>query len=142
MNARAAQLGLHDTHYINPYGYGDPQHYSSPADLVKLATMAMGNPLFATIVKTQTYTVDPNLSHVRYDWMNVLIDFLQSYPGATGIKTGSNGDGSDWCMVFSAWRFNHLLIGAEMGASSQHQVFSDASNILDYGYGMVMKVKV
>jgi serine-type D-Ala-D-Ala carboxypeptidase (penicillin-binding protein 5/6) len=134
MNSRAAQLGLKDTHYKNPYGADEAGHYSSAADLVKLARVAMGYPLFAQIVSTQHYHLDPNLSHYKYDWDNVLTSFLQSYPGASGIKTGSNAAENDWCMVFSASRHGHLLIGAEMQAPSMGQVFTDAANILNKGF--------
>ena len=133
MNERADQLGLTDTHYTNPYGADDARHYSSAADLVKLARKAMSYPLFATIVSTRHYHLDANLSHFRYDWDNILTPFLQGYPGANGIKTGSNADGNDWCMVFSAFHHGHLLIGAEMQAPSEQQVFTDAENILNQG---------
>ena len=134
MNARASQLGLNDTHYANPYGADESSHYSSAADLVKLARVAMGQPLFAQIVSTQHYHLDPNLSHYKYDWDNILTSFLQSYAGANGIKTGSNTANNDWCMVFSASRHGHLLIGAEMQAPSFDQIFTDAKNILDKGF--------
>ncbi len=134
MNARAAQLGLRDTHYTNPYGADNPAHYSSAADLVKLARVAMGYPIFAQIVSSPSYHLDPNLSHVRYDWENILDPFLQSYPGTNGVKTGSNAAGTDWCMVFSASRHGHLLIGAEMQAPSEDQIFTDAGNILTKGF--------
>jgi len=134
MNARAAQLGLRDTHYTNPYGADDPTHYSSAADLVKLARVTLGYPLFAQIVSTPSYHLDPKLSHVRYDWQNILDPFLQSYPGTNGVKTGSNAAGTDWCMVFSASRHGHLLIGAEMQVPSEDQIFTDAENILTKGF--------
>lgn len=134
MNARAAQLGLTDTHYENPYGADEPGHYSSAADLVKLARVAMGYPLFAQIVSTPFYHLDPNLSHYRYDWTNILTPFLQRYTGARGIKTGSNTAETDWSMVFAAYRNGRLLIGAEMQAPTEHQVFLDAQNILDKGF--------
>lgn len=134
MNTRAAQLGLKDTHYKNPYGADEPGHYSSAADLVKLARKAMSYALFATIVSTQYHHLAPDYFHRGYPWDNILNPFLQRYSGANGIKTGSNTDGTDWCMVFSAYRHGHLLIGAEMQAPSEHQVFLDAQNILDKGF--------
>ncbi|MGH2480014.1 MAG: hypothetical protein ACRDHW_10205, partial [Ktedonobacteraceae bacterium] len=90
--------------------------------------------LFAHIVATQTFHLDANLSHTRYDWQNILNSFLQSYTGANGIKTGSNAEGTDWTMAFSASRNGHLLIGAEMQAPSEGQLFTDARNILDKGF--------
>jgi D-alanyl-D-alanine carboxypeptidase len=134
MNTTASQMGLTDTHYMNPYGAADPNHYSSAADLVKLSTVTMGYPLFAQIVATPTFTVPPDFYHHKYPWINVLSPFLQDYPGANGIKTGSNETETDWCMVFSAYGKGHLLIGAEMQADSFDQIASDAGNILNKGF--------
>jgi D-alanyl-D-alanine carboxypeptidase len=133
MNATAAQLGLTDTHYMNPYGADEHGHYSSAADLVKLARKAMGYSLFATIVATQSHHLAADYFHHGYPWDNIINPFLQEYPGAKGIKTGSNVAGDDWCMVFAAYRHGDLLIGAEMQAPSQQQVFTDAENILNKG---------
>jgi D-alanyl-D-alanine carboxypeptidase len=134
MSTRAAQLGLTDTHYMNPYGADEPGHYSSAADLVKLARKAMSYPLFATIVSTQHHHLAADYYHHGYPWENILNPFLQGYPGANGIKTGSNTAGDDWCMVFSASRNGHVLIGAEMQAPSEQQIFTDAENILNKGF--------
>ena len=134
MNARAQQLGLTDTHYMNPFGADAPGHYSSAADLVQLARKAMSYTAFAQIVFTRHYHLDANLSHTTYTWDNILTPFLQGYSGANGIKTGSNDTLNDWCMVFSAARNGRLLIGAEMQAPSEDQVFTDAENILDKGF--------
>lgn len=134
MNRRAAQLGLRATHYTTPYGALDEQHHSSAADLVKLATVAMRQPIFARIVATPTLYLGANLSHTTYTWTNILLPFLQDYHGASGIKTGSNDTGTDWCMVFSARRNGHLLIGAEMQAPSLDQAFADAGRLLDRGF--------
>jgi D-alanyl-D-alanine carboxypeptidase (penicillin-binding protein 5/6) len=97
-----AQLHATDQMSILHLLYGLLLPSGSDADLVKLARVAMGYPLFAQIVSTPSYHLDPNLSHYRYDWTNILAPFLQRYPGANGIKTGSNAAETDWCMVFSA----------------------------------------
>ena len=95
MNARAAQLGLRDTHYTNPYGADDPTHYSSAADLVKLATVAMEQPLFAQIVSTQSYHLDADLSHTVYTWQNILTpvfaELSRSKRNQNGVKRGWHG---------------------------------------------------
>jgi serine-type D-Ala-D-Ala carboxypeptidase (penicillin-binding protein 5/6) len=134
MNARAGQIGLTDTHYMNPYGAADPDHYSSAADLVKLSAKAMNYQLFAQIVATPSFTVTADFYHHKYPWTNVMGEFLQGYPGATGIKTGSNASSTDWCMAFSAYSKGHLLIGAEMQAGSYNQIALDAGNILNKGF--------
>jgi D-alanyl-D-alanine carboxypeptidase len=134
MNTRAAQLGLTNTHYMNPYGADESGHFSSAADLVKLARKAMSYSLFATIVSTPHHHLVADYYHHGYPWDNILAPFLQNYPGADGVKTGSNTAETDWCMVFSASRHGHLLIGAEMQAPSYNQIFTDAQNILDKGF--------
>lgn len=119
--------------HMNPYGADEPGHYSSSADLVKLARKAMNFPLFVTIVSTRHHYLAPDYYHRGYPWDNILNPFLQGYPDAHGIKTGSNAAGDDWCMVISAYRHGHLLIGAEMQVPSEQQVFTDAENILNKG---------
>src|SRR5204863_1649390 len=47
MNRAAQQLGLTETHYANPVGLDDPDNYSSPHDLVTLASILLRNRLFA-----------------------------------------------------------------------------------------------
>lgn len=136
MNSRAGQLGLHDTRYTSPYGAENPQNYASAADLVKLATVAMRQPVFARIVATASFSLSANLSHTTYTWTNILLPFLQA-SRANGIKTGSNADGTDWCMVFSARQNGHLLIGAEMQAPSQDQIFADAEDMLAHGFTLL-----
>lgn len=112
----------------------DPQHYASAADLTRLATIAMREPVFARIVATPALHPGANLSHTTYDWQNILLPFLDGYTHANGIKTGSNTDGSDWCMAFSPTRNGHLLLGAEMQAPCMEQIFTDAKHILDRGF--------
>jgi D-alanyl-D-alanine carboxypeptidase (penicillin-binding protein 5/6) len=137
MNSRAAQLGLRDTRYTSPYGAENPENSMSAADLVKLATIAMRQPVFAHIVATPTFSISANLSHTTYQWTNILLPFLQGYSRANGIKTGSNAEGTDWCMVFSATHNGHLLIGAEMQAPSQAQLFIDAKQMLTRGFALL-----
>jgi D-alanyl-D-alanine carboxypeptidase len=134
MNGRAAQLGLRDTRYTSPYGEENAENYASSADLVKLATVAMRQPVFARIVATTALFLPANLSYTTYNWQNILLPFLWGYGRANGIKTGSNADSTDWCMVFSATHNGHLLIGAEMQAPSQAQIFTDAQQILAQGF--------
>jgi D-alanyl-D-alanine carboxypeptidase len=131
MNEQASQLGMTDTHYTNPYGSYDPNHYSSAADLTILMEKALNYPLFEQIINSQSYTVNASCCHNKYTWNNITTPFLQNVPGAIGGKTGSNEDSTDWCMVFAANRNGHLLIGAEMQAHSIDQLFQDAANILN-----------
>ncbi|MBV9257544.1 MAG: transglycosylase domain-containing protein, partial [Ktedonobacteraceae bacterium] len=125
MNRYAQELHLTHTHYINPDGltYNFVQNgqsiksvqvmpedknvqnmllynYTSASDLVRLTQMALQNPLFAQIVQSSRYSVSPTLSNHPYNWVNTNT-LLNSYPGATGVKTGSTQEAGA-CLVFSA----------------------------------------
>ena len=56
MNASAKSLGLTNTHFDSFDGIGNGANYSTPKDLTKLASSAMKNSMFRTVVKTKAYT--------------------------------------------------------------------------------------
>jgi D-alanyl-D-alanine carboxypeptidase (penicillin-binding protein 5/6) len=133
MNSKAQALGLMHTHFVNPHGFGDdPNHYSSAADLVTLTNYAMRNPTFAAIVGQTSYNVSPTLYTHAYQWSNTN-SLLTTYQGVDGVKTGWTDD-AGVCLVFSAQRNGHHLIGAELGAPSYDAVFADGAKLLDLGF--------
>ncbi len=135
MNAKARALGLHNTHFADPAGFSDPGNYSTPADLTKLARDAMGLSTFAQIVGQQNHVVPATMHNHLYNNWNNLNQLLGLYPGADGIKTG-NSDLSGYCLVFSATRKGHRLIGTIMQDTSD-QLFLDAMSDLDEGFAKV-----
>lgn len=135
MNARAQALGLTHTHYANPNGLDAPGHYTSASDLVKLAEIAMRNPVFATIVATQEYDIPATDQHKDFPLTNTNT-LLGSYDGAEGIKTGSTGNAGE-CLVFAALRNDAELFGVVLGAPDDSTRYSDARALLDWGYTVV-----
>jgi D-alanyl-D-alanine carboxypeptidase (penicillin-binding protein 5/6) len=142
MNLFAYRLHLFQTHFINPDGltYYDangqpiPGHYTTAYDLVRLASYAMTIPLFTQIVRTQHYSLLANSSHHSYAWDNTNL-LLTTYSGATGIKTGFTIEAGE-CLVFSATRSGHHLIGVEFHSSDATHRFNDAKTLLDWGFGL------
>jgi D-alanyl-D-alanine carboxypeptidase len=132
MNVKAQQLHLIHTHFSSPHGYSGVDHYSSAADLATLANYAMHNTLFAQIVGQSTYDVWPTLYTHAYQWKNTNA-LLTSYQGADGVKTGWT-DAAGVCLVFSARRNGHHLIGVELQAPSYDDVFADGAKLLDLGF--------
>ena len=59
MNEKAASLGLHDTHFMNPHGLDDENHYTSAHDMALIAQAAFNNPTFVEIDSTTYYDVQP-----------------------------------------------------------------------------------
>ena len=93
MNARAAELGMHATHYADVSGFS-PLSVSIPSDLVTLAQTAMRQPVLAQIVAQSQATL-PVAGAVRN------LDSLLGQGGVIGIKTGHT-DQAGGCFVMAA----------------------------------------
>src|SRR5258708_18977403 len=94
MDQRAAELGATNSHFVNPHGLHDPNHYTTAHDLVLIARAAMQQPLFRQIGSTIYYTwrtpngeVDELRNHNR---------LLRHFPGCNGLKTGYNRAAQHW----------------------------------------------
>lgn len=136
MNARARTLGLTNTHFTNPAGFIDANNYSTPADLTTLARYAMTLSTFEKIVGTRDFVLPATQNHHLYNTWQNLNQLLNLYPGADGIKTGTSND-AGYCLVFSATRNGHRLIGTIMQESSEEQLYPDAMSALDKGFSFI-----
>ena len=87
MNARALQLGLHDTHFANACGFDAPDHYSSARDIAALAEIAMQNRTFRQIVNREKMTIRTADGRRKFAF-NTTNHLLGKYDGAMGVKTG------------------------------------------------------
>ncbi|MBQ0037396.1 MAG: D-alanyl-D-alanine carboxypeptidase [Clostridiales bacterium] len=142
MNQRAQELGCKNTHFVNPSGLHDPQHYTSAWDIYLFTREAMKHADFMTICGSKSYIVPKtNKSDEReLHSTNYLISNWRAlgylYDGAEGIKTGSTDD-AGYCLVASAVRGDRRLISVVLGAKEvgeQVQSFSETSRLFDYGF--------
>jgi len=98
MNAKAQELGMEDSHFANPHGLHDPEHYTTAYDIYLMARAAMQHETFRTIVRTPSYTLPAtNLQpdRVIYSSNGLLSSFYAigyTYSKAIGIKTGYTGE--------------------------------------------------
>lgn len=63
MNQKAAELGMENTHFTNPTGLTEAEHYSTAADLATLLQAALNNETFRTIFTTESYTSTATAQH-------------------------------------------------------------------------------
>ena len=87
MNAKAKAIGMRYTHFQNPCGFDDKEHYSTPNDLLKLTEYAIKNPKFNAISKLNNhiyYSQNTHRKFVAYTHNRL----LHKYAYAVGIKTG------------------------------------------------------
>jgi D-alanyl-D-alanine carboxypeptidase (penicillin-binding protein 5/6) len=133
MNIRASQLGMEDTHFMNPNGMPDDDHYSSAYDLAILASEAMKHPEFRDWVSKTEVHFDTfgNRTDVTFESTNHLLDI---YPFADGIKTGYT-DLAGFCVVGSATFRRKTLIAVVLGSERNCQ-WPDAIQLFDYAFTM------
>lgn len=136
MNTAAKNLGLTHTHFDSFDGIGNGANYSTPRDLTKIASSAMKNSTFRTIVKTKKYTAKTitktGSTRTMPTWENTNT-LLSSYSGAIGVKTGS-GPEAGACLVFAATRNGKTVIGTVLASTTYAQRATDATKLLNYGF--------
>lgn len=130
MNARAAQLGMKDTHFCNACGLDAEGHLSTARDVAVMSRYIL--------------TACPEVLHYTGIWTDSLRDgrtqlvntnkLLKRYNGITGLKTGTTG-GAGVCLTASASRDGLDLIAVVLGADSSKDRFESAAALLDYGFG-------
>ncbi len=136
MNTTAKELGLKNTNFDSFDGIGRGSNYSTPRDLTKLASAAMKNSTFRTVVKTKKYTAKTTTksggTRTMAPWENTN-PLLSSYSGAIGVKTGS-GPEAGYCLVFAATRNGKTVIGTVLASTDGPTRKSDATKLLNYGF--------
>ncbi|RNB58988.1 D-alanyl-D-alanine carboxypeptidase [Brevibacillus gelatini] len=125
----AEKTGVTETHFANAHGLHDPEHYTTAADMAKIAQYAMKNPIFREIVGTNRLPWDGK------EWKSELVNhnkLLRDYPGATGIKNGFT-DQAMHTLVGSAKRGDTEMIAVTMKAASSNYAYKDVTKLLNYG---------
>jgi D-alanyl-D-alanine carboxypeptidase (penicillin-binding protein 5/6) len=131
MNRRAAQLGMKHTHFNNPNGLPDDQHYSTAHDLALLACEAMKHKEFRDWVSCSKVHFDTfgSRNDVTFESTN---HFLDMYPFANGIKTGYTNK-AGYCLVASATFRKKTMIAVVLGCERNRQ-WPSAIALLDYAF--------
>ncbi len=147
MNEKALALGCADTHFANPNGLHDPEHYTTANDLYKITAAALQNDTFRKICNTAVYTVPPtNKSSERpLATSNYLISTATNnayyYPDAMGVKTGYTSQAGR-CLVSTADNGQLHVLGVILGADTTvlesgdvvQESFREMANLFDYGF--------
>ena len=133
MNARARELGMKDTHFVNCTGLDDGEdakaHRTSAYDIALMSRELLKNhpgiKEFTTIWMDSVRNGAFGLSNT-----NKMIRF---YDGATGLKTGFTS-GAGYCLSASALRDGMELIAVVMGAENSKVRFQSCKTMLDHGF--------
>ena len=143
MNNRAQELGCTNTHFVNPHGLHDEEHYTSARDLLRIAKAAMENPTIAEIVAKDEVVLPITNKHpqttTKYT-TNYLISRKSTreyyYEGAIGIKTGTTTP-AGLCLVAACvkgdYTYYTVVLGAEKGENGERNQFIETAKLFDYG---------
>ncbi|MBQ7133418.1 MAG: D-alanyl-D-alanine carboxypeptidase [Ruminococcus sp.] len=103
MNKKAQELGCTSTHFVNPTGVHNPDHYTTARDMYLITKYAMGLPMFSKICSTSTYYLEGDEYPIITT--NYMIDSGRGgdyfYTYATGVKNGTT-DEAGRCLVSTA----------------------------------------
>lgn len=128
MNEKAEMLGCDNTHFANPNGLFDENHYTTVRDMAAIAREAMKNKTFRKIVAAKEWKADREKSdYLTFRNKNKTV---HQYEGGNGIKIGYTKS-SGRTLVASAQRDGKNLICVVMSAPDW---FNDAYRLMDYGF--------
>ena len=126
MNARAREIGAVNTHFANPHGLPDENHYTTAYDLALITREAMRNEAFRRLVSTAKASI-PWQGRSYFRQLTNKNRLLSDYPGATGVKTGYTSKAGR-CLAFGAKREGMELVGVVLGCGDW---FDEAARLMD-----------
>lgn len=148
MNRRAAELGCTNTHFVDPNGLSNENHYTTAYEMYLITREALEHPLFAEICNTRGYDMAPtNLSNARSFYnSNALItadsEYGSSYvyPYASGVKTGFT-QRAGYCLVSTAEKDGVHLLAVVMGCDGwlnagidEYENFIDSVRLYNWAF--------
>lgn len=133
MNRMARELGLEHTHFANPDGYHAEDHYSCPADIVRMAALALDTPLIAEAVGSAQKTVTFE-SGERITWRNTnrLVQPESEYyrAEAVGLKTGYTSQ-AGYCLLAAFESEERMVLVGIFGSEDNLSRYSDAAALFE-----------
>lgn len=133
MNAKAEELGLRSTHFTNPHGLDDEEHYTTAGELAVITSHALKNGIFKEIVSTYKKSFSDGMSSRIYVNHNKL---LNRYDGCIGVKTGFTKK-SGRCLVGASEKDGLTFITVTLDAPDD---WNDHRTLFDIGHDTLEKL--
>src|SRR3712207_5319349 len=136
MNQKAKEMNLKNTHFENPAGLDDPDHYSSANDRARITREAMRYPEFREIVGKTQVTVTTQDREIPLDTTNLLIapNSGYGYEAATGVKTGTSPEAGP-SLISSAQNGEEAYVAVVLDAAGDLYRFQASQEGPEYGFG-------
>ncbi len=132
-------LGCKNTHFVNPDGLHDPNHYSTAADLAKITLKALQNDTFERISTTVQYKYNTTY-RTQLNVRSGYVSYYYEY--ASGIKTGSTEE-AGYCVITEASKDGYNYLAVVLGAPVidynndgyvEKCSFIDAASLFDWAF--------
>ena len=130
MNKKAKDLGCKNTHFKNPHGLDEEDHYTTAYDLSLIARELIKYPLALKI--TSTYEDYIEVSGENH-WLVNTNKLIRFYSGMDGLKTGYT-DNAGYCLTATMEKNNMRLISIVMGEDSKDNRTNDTISMMEYGF--------
>lgn len=139
MNARAQELGMINTNYVNCTGYPKDGQYTTARDVCTLCCEVAKHPLYTTY---SSVWID-KLTHPggRVTDLTNTNRLVRFYQGCDGFKTGST-DAAKYCLAATAEKNGMRLVAIVLGTPVSQTRFDECRAMLDYGFANYQRVTV
>ena len=138
MNKEANALGATNSHFVNPHGYHDENHYTTAYDLYLIFNQGILNQRFIDIISSATYTTDikePDGSTRSVTWKqsNLFVNGTRTAPEnvtVIGGKTGTTDEAGACLVLYEQDSQSRPCISIVMGAESKNALYNTMDSLL------------
>ncbi len=137
MNDLALKIGTKNSHFANPHGLDNKEHYTTAYDLALITAYALNNPIFKQIVSTKNYVIEAtNKSDKRY--LTNKNKLLSTLEGCCGVKTGFTSKAGR-CLVSACERDNLTTVCVVLNCGP---MFEESADLLNASFKDYESVKL
>lgn len=140
MNAKAKELNMKDTNFVNTNGLPVENHYTSAHDIALMSRELLKHDVISEYLTTWMDQVVVGKKQTTVGLANTN-KLIKHYQGATGVKTGFTQQ-AKYCLSASAKRGDTHLIAVTLGAETSPERFKDATSLLNFGFANYESVKL
>ena len=139
MNKKAEELGCKNSHFVNPNGIHNSNHYTTAYDMYLIARYAMKNEEFVKIVSTYQHALSATNKYSKNDRImkntNSFVNPSSRYydENVKGIKTGTTLQAGN-CLITSTSKNGFDVITVVLGAKTSESKFSETKKMMNYTF--------